>query len=54
MKDRRKFALIIFLLFAVVVTGISGYMMLLNIGFVDALYMTVITISTVGYGKWGK
>jgi len=54
MKNKRKFALIIFFLFAILVTGIVGYMILLNVDFIDALYMTVITISTVGYGEVGK
>src|SRR5699024_10743538 len=31
--------------------GTIGYMILLKISFVDALYMTVITISTVGFGE---
>ncbi len=46
MKNKRKFALILFFLFVILVTGVLGYMILLNVGFVDALYMTVITIST--------
>lgn len=36
---------------AVIAVGVIGYIKLLNVGFVDALYMTVITISTVGYGE---
>jgi len=31
--------------------GISGYMLIENWNFMDALYMTVITIGTVGYGE---
>lgn len=53
MNNKRKFLLIIYLLFTVIVVGVVGYMMLLEVGFVDALYMTVITISTVGYGEVG-
>jgi voltage-gated potassium channel len=34
----------------ILVAGVVGYMCFENISFVDALYMTVITISTVGYG----
>lgn len=34
----------------IVVFGVFGYMVLGHVGFVDALYMTVITISTVGFG----
>ena len=36
--------------FGILLTGVVGYMYLENITFVDALYMTIITISTVGYG----
>jgi len=53
MKNKRKFTLIIFFLFVILITGVCGYMILLNVGFIDALYMTVITISTVGYGEVG-
>lgn len=34
-----------------VLTGTIGYKILLDLSLVDALYMTVITISTVGYGE---
>ncbi len=45
---RRIMMLALFLLF--LVSGATvGYMILLDLSFVDALYMTVITISTVGY-----
>lgn len=40
-------ALIFFLV--LVVVGIIGYASLLKISFIDAVYMTIITISTVGY-----
>lgn len=33
--------------------GVIGYMNLLKVNFVDSLYMTVITISTVGFGEVG-
>ena len=36
---------------AIVVGGTAGYMVLEGWGFLDALYMTMITISTVGYGE---
>jgi len=45
----RKIIFIAVLLLVVIVCGVIGYMSLLNVGFVDALYMTVITITTVGY-----
>ncbi|NCB50439.1 MAG: potassium channel protein [Clostridia bacterium] len=53
MNNKRKFILIISLLLAVITIGVAGYMILLDVGFIDALYMTVITISTVGYGEVG-
>ncbi len=51
MKDSRKFVLVFILLAAVIALGVAGYSVLLDVGFVDALYMTAITISTVGYGE---
>ncbi|MCF6297434.1 MAG: NAD-binding protein [Flavobacteriaceae bacterium] len=40
-----------FLFFLVIVIGVIGYMYLSRDSFVDALYMTVITVSTVGFGE---
>lgn len=53
MRNKRKFVLVIFYLFNLLVIGVLGYMILLDVGFVDTLYMTAITISTVGYGEVG-
>ena len=39
------------LLFFVVVIGVVGFMSLSDITFIDALYMTVITMTTVGFGE---
>jgi voltage-gated potassium channel len=39
------------LLFFVVTTGVIGYMYLSGYSFVNALYMTVITVSTVGFAE---
>ena len=36
---------------ALLITGIAGYMLIEEWSFFDALYMTVITIATVGYGE---
>lgn len=40
----------LFLFFAVILTGVLGYMFISGDTFIDALYMTVITMTTVGYG----
>ena len=39
------------LLFALLSFGVIGFMYFSNYGFVNALYMTVITITTVGFGE---
>lgn len=39
------------LLAVVTAVGVSGYMVIDDFRFLDALYMTVITVSTVGYGE---
>jgi len=41
----------VLLLFGMVVVGTAGYMVIEGWSFVDALYMTAITLSTVGYGE---
>jgi len=41
----------VLLLLGVVVFGTAGFMLLEGFPFLDALYMTIITISTVGYGE---
>lgn len=41
------------LIVGIVLFGVLGYMMLEGWSFLDALYMTVITITTVGYGEIG-
>ena len=44
-----RFIKILILLGAVVTFGVAGFMLIEGWGFLDALYMTVLTISTVGY-----
>lgn len=41
------------ILFSVLVLsiGVGGYLILFNYSFIDALYMTVITITTIGFGE---
>ncbi len=47
---RKKKILIWFIVLFILIFGATiGYMVMLNISFIDALYMTIITISTVGY-----
>ena len=51
MESNRKFNFVVTILIALILTGTIGYKFLLNVSIVDALYMTVITISTVGYSE---
>lgn len=51
MKKNKKIITIAVLLVTLVLTSTIGYKILLDLSLVDALYMTVITISTVGYGE---
>ena len=51
MEEKRKLRLIIFSFIFLLGLGVVGYMILLRVDFIDALYMTVITISTVGFGE---
>ncbi len=46
-KSRIIFA--VFLLTAIIFIGTLGYVLIANVSWLDALYMTIITISTVGY-----
>ena len=39
-----------FIVFAIIVVGTSGYMLIEGYTFLEGLYMTIITITTVGYG----
>jgi voltage-gated potassium channel len=41
----------LFLFFTILAIGVAGYMILSGDTFVNALYMTVITITTVGFGE---
>ena len=46
-----KLTIALGLCFIILLSGITGYMLIDNYSFLDAFYMTVITISTVGYGE---
>jgi len=48
---KNKFYLAITLLIALLFIGVLGYRTIAGYNWVDALYMTVITIATVGYGE---
>lgn len=48
---RKKIYTAIFLLMVVLAFGIVGFRVFSNYGWIDAIYMTVITITTVGFGE---
>ena len=49
MKSRQRILRVIILLLGVIIAGTIGYIAIERWSFLDALFMTVITISTVGY-----
>lgn len=53
-KYRRKLISLLGLLVLLVFAGTTGYMILLDVGIVDAFYMTMITVSTVGFAEVGE
>lgn len=50
MVFKSKLYISIILLLIVILLGVTGFMVISDETFVDALYMTIITMSTVGYG----
>ena len=48
---RQKLYISIYLILIVITIGVIGYMVISGDGFIDSLYMTVITMSTVGFGE---
>lgn len=50
-KYNSKLYKTLFLLLSVIFIGVVGYMFLSELSFIDALYMTIITMSTVGFGE---
>lgn len=51
MNNRKKISSMASMVLSLLLFGTIGYMILLEVNLIDALYMTVITISTVGYGE---
>lgn len=48
MESKKKLTFISLLVLSLLLVGTIGYKVFLEVSFIDALYMTVITISTVG------
>lgn len=48
-REHRSLILVLFFFLALLVVGTAGYIVLLNVSILDAFYMTVITIATVGF-----
>ena len=51
MERNVRFTFTVFLTLVLVIVGTSGYMLIERWAFEDALYMTIITLATVGYGE---
>ncbi len=49
MGTYKKAYIMIVLLFILIFIGALGYMLIEDLGFIDSIYMTVITVSTVGF-----
>jgi len=49
--NERKIFVAAIMLFAIVFIGVFGYMGIEDFGLVDAFYMTIITVTTVGFGE---
>lgn len=49
MNNKGNVMIFIYILIGIVAMGTIGYQIFLDVSFVDAFYMTIITISTVGY-----
>jgi voltage-gated potassium channel len=47
----RRFTITLVTLIGLLIIGVSGYRLLEGMNFIDALYMTITTITTVGFGE---
>lgn len=54
MNNKGNVMIFIYILIGIVAMGTIGYQVFLDVSFVDAFYMTIITISTVGYTEVAK
>lgn len=50
-EGNRKIIIAAILLLIIMMIGVFGYILIERFGFVDAIYMTVITLTTVGFGE---
>jgi len=50
-EGNRKIFIAVILLVIIIAIGIVGYVLIENFGFVDSMYMTIITLTTVGFGE---
>jgi len=53
MKEFNRLFIIMAMFIVLLAVGAIGYSFLLDVSLIDGLYMTIITISTVGYGEVG-
>ena len=54
MESTKNLIFAILSLIVIIFIGTLGYILIQKWGFLDSLYMTVITIATVGYGEVSK
>ncbi len=51
LREYYRFLIPIFLLVALIIVGTIGYVVIDDYGWLNAFYMTIITVATVGYGE---
>src|ERR1035437_2065039 len=60
LKSYNRFLFPLYLLMGITIAGTVGYVFICNYPLIDAFYMTIITVATVGFGEvhpldmWGK